>query len=280
MKKIIGLIVCIVLATAGIEAKKRLVIVHTNDTHSQIVPVSKQAMRDANRGGIARREVLLNELRREEKNILLFDAGDFSQGTPFYNIFKGEVEVKMMNLLKYDAITLGNHEFDNGAEALAGILKKAKFRVLCANYDVSNSPLRGIVKPYAIIKKNGIKVGVIGVGIKPDGLISKKNFGGIVYLDPIETVNRIAAELKENKGCDVVIVLSHLGIEYDAREQKTDDCTLAAKSKNIDVIIGGHTHTFLKEIKEIKNTEGKTVYINQAGKLGLVVDKLELEWEE
>jgi len=280
MKKIFGLVVCLILASVQAEAKKRVVIVHTNDTHSQILPVAKQAFRDANRGGIARREVLLNELRKQEKSLLLLDAGDFSQGTPFYNTFKGEVEVKMMNLLKYDAVALGNHEFDNGAEALAKILKRARFRVLCANYDVTNSPLKGIVRPYTIIKRNGAKIGIIGVGINPDGLISEKNFGGIVYLDPIETVNRIAAQLKESKGCDVVIVLSHLGIEYDAREQKTDDCMLAAKSRDIDVIIGGHTHTFLKEIKEIKNSEGKTVYINQAGKLGLVVDKLELEWEE
>lgn len=271
-------IALIVLLSFNISAQKRLVIAHTNDTHSQIEPTSKKASKYANQGGIARREALLTQLRQENPSLLLFDDGDFCQGTPYFNAFKGEVEIELMNRLKYDAGTLGNHEFDNGIESLAKVLKRAKYPIVCANYDVSKTLLKKYVKPYTILKRNGLKIGVIGIGVEPKGLIPAKKYAGVVYLNPIETANRYAEFLKNEKKCDVVIVLSHLGYDYDAWENKIGDKELAAKTRNLDVILGGHTHTFMQDAEQVKNLDGKPVVINQTGKMGLFVDKIELEW--
>jgi 5'-nucleotidase len=274
---ILAIIIC--LSTFGLFAQHRLVIMHTNDTHSQIEPVSKQASRFADQGGIARREVLVNQQRKVNKDLLFFDIGDFCQGTPYFNVFKGMVEIELMNRLKYDAGTLGNHEFDNGIESLAKVLKKANYPIVCANYDVSQTALRKLIKPFVIFKKSGLKIGVIGIGVDPVGLIPTKKYAGIKYLNPIETANRFAAFLKNDKKCDVVVVLSHLGYKYEPWENKIGDTELAAKSRNIDVILGGHSHTFLKDAEQIQNLDGKPVVLNQAGRMGVVVDKLELEWK-
>lgn len=270
--------VLFLFVSVHLSGQKRLVIAHTNDTHSQIEPTSKKASKYADQGGIARREALLTQLRKENPSLLLFDDGDFCQGTPYFNAFKGEVEIELMNRLKYDAGTLGNHEFDNGIASLANVLKRAKYPILAANYDVSKTLLKKYVKPYSVIYRNGLKVGVIGICVNPEGLIPAKKYIGMSYLQPIETANRYAEILKNEKKCDVVIVLSHLGYDYEAWENKTGDKELAAKSRNIDVILGGHTHTFMQDAEQVKNLDGKTVVINQTGKMGLFVDKLELEW--
>lgn len=277
MKKI-RYIALIFLVVFNLAAQKRLVIVHTNDTHSQIEPTSKKASKYADQGGIARREALLKELRAEDPSLLLFDDGDFCQGTPYFNAFKGEVEIEMMNRLKYNAGLLGNHEFDNGIASLANVLKRAKYPILAANYDVSKTVLKKYIKPYTIFFRNGLKVGVIGICVNPEGLIPAKKYAGMSYLNPIETANRYAEFLKTEKKCDVVIVLSHLGYDYEAWENKIGDKELAAKSRNIDVVLGGHSHTFLEDAVRVPNLDGKPVVINQTGKMGLFVDKLELEW--
>ncbi|MFZ4456008.1 MAG: bifunctional metallophosphatase/5'-nucleotidase [Bacteroidales bacterium] len=278
MKRIIY-IALIVLVSVNLSSQKRLVIAHTNDTHSQIEPTSKKASKYADQGGIARREALLKQLRQENPSLLLFDDGDFCQGTPYFNAFKGVVEIEMMNRLKYDAGTLGNHEFDNGIASLTNVLKRAKYPILAANYDVSNTLLKKYVKPYTIIRRNGLKIGVLGICVNPKGLIPEKKYAGMVYSNPIEKANRYAELLKTEKKCDVVIVLSHLGYNYEAWENKIGDRELAAKSRNIDVILGGHSHTFLEDAMQVSNLDGKPVVINQTGRMGLFVDKIELEWK-
>lgn len=272
------IILLMLSVSTTIWGQKRLVIVHTNDTHSQIEPIEKNAPKEADKGGIARREVLMNQLRAEEPNLLFFDVGDFCQGTPYFNKFKGEIEVKSLNLLRYDAVTIGNHEFDNGIEPLAKILKMAKFPVVCANYDFGKTKLSKIIVPYTIIERGGLKVGVIGIGVKLEGLVAIDNYSGITYLDPIETANKWAAYLKSEKSCDIVVVLSHLGYSYPEEGGAIGDCQLAAKSRNIDVILGGHSHTFLKKETIVENLDHKKVVINQAGKWAVEVDKLELEY--
>ena len=278
MRKIIY-IALFVLISVNHSAQKRLVIAHTNDTHSQIEPTSKKASKFADQGGIARREALLKQLRQENPSLLLFDDGDFCQGTPYFNAFKGEVEIEMMNRLKYDAGIVGNHEFDNGIASLANILKRAKYPILAANYDVSKTLLKKLVKPYTIIQRNDLKVGVMGICVNPQGLIPTKKYDGMNYLNPIETANKFAEILKNEKHCDVVVVLSHLGYAYEPWENKIGDRELASKSRNIDVILGGHSHTFLEDAVEVENLDGKPVVINQTGKMGLFVDKIELEWK-
>lgn len=270
------IVILLLSISTTICGQHRLVIVHTNDTHSQIEPVEKNAPKEADKGGVARREVLMNQLRAEEPDLLFFDDGDFCQGTPYFNKYKGEVEIKALNLLRYDAVTIGNHEFDNGVAALAKILKKAKFPIVCANYDFGKTKLRKIIEPYTIIQRGGLKVGVIGLGVKLEGLVAIDNYAGITYQDPVETANKWASYLKLEKNCDIVVVLSHLGYSYPNEGDAIGDCQLAAKSRNIDVILGGHSHTFLKKETIVENLDHKKVVINQAGKWAVEVDKLEL----
>lgn len=278
MKKLV--LVCLLLwLLPDMFAEKKLVLVQTNDTHSQIEPTSNAASKFPNQGGIARREVLLKELRKSNPGLLLFDCGDFCQGTPYFNAFGGQVEIELMNRLKYDAGTLGNHEFDNGEESLVKILKKVRYPIVCANYDLTNTPLKGLVKPYTIFRREGLRIGVIGIGVNPKGLIPEKKCRNIVWHDPIETANSFAKMLKTEKKCDVVVVLSHLGFDYAAWENKTGDKELASKSRNIDVILGGHSHTFLEDAVQVPNLDGKAVVINQVGRMGVFVDQIVLEWK-
>ena len=236
------IIVVMLSFSAALSAQtKEIVILHTNDTHSQIEPNPTTAFSNPGEGGVARRFAAIQKIRKENKNVLLFDAGDFVQGTPYYNVFKGDAEITLMNKMGYHAATFGNHEFDNGIEPLLEMLKKMEFPLVSTNYDVSNTPLADYVKRTHTIDINGVKIGLIGLTIDPDGLIAKNNYKGVVYLDPVESTNIYAKQLKDN-GCDLVIVWSHLGYwDNDTR----GDRMVAVNSTDVDMIIGGHTHTAL-----------------------------------
>lgn len=255
--------------------KNKIVILHTNDTHSQIEPTENNAARNADMGGYARRFEIISQIRNREENVLLVDAGDFSQGTPYYNFYGGRVEIKGYNLMQYDAVGLGNHEFDNGIDSLAMLLKLAQFPVVVSNYDVSASVLNGLVKPYVILQKGDIKVGVFGLGVNPQGLIMERNYQGLKYLEPVSKAREMASFLKKKKKCDLVVCLSHLG--SDSTEVKLNDFSLAKQTRNIDVIIGGHSHSMLENVKTI-NMDGKPVIIAQMAKSGLYLGRIDVEF--
>lgn len=246
---------------------KELIILQTSDVHSRIEPVNQKGNRNFNEGGFVRRATFLDQFRKEHKNVLLFDCGDISQGTPYYNMFQGEVEVKLMNVMKYDAMTIGNHEFDFDVDNMARLFKMADFPVVCANYNLETTDLKDIVKPYVILDRFGLKIGVFGLGAKPEGLIQANKCEGVVYEDPIRVSNEVAALLKE-KGCDLVICLSHLGIQMDKK--------LVEKTRNIDVILGGHSHTFMKGPQKYRNLDGKEVPLMHTGHSGVRVGRLDV----
>ena len=248
-----------------------LTILHTNDTHSQVEPL-EEGKRDAKFAGYARRMGLINQLRKEDPQLLLFDAGDFSQGTPYFNFYHGRIEVDAMNRMGYDAITLGNHEFDYGVDTLALVLKDAQFDVVCANYDVTNSPLENIVKQYTIIQRSKTRIGVFGIGVNPHSLIAERNFYPLKYLEPIEMAQKTADILKLQKRCDLVICLSHQGTHMG-------DVELAKATKNIDIIIGAHTHKILTDYY-VQNMEGDSVLLAQMGKSGARIGKIMVEMGE
>lgn len=274
MKQLLFTICLLFSLSLFAQNENKLVILHTNDTHSQIEPFGEQAGDNKGKAGLARRTTLIKEIRKQYPNVLLLDAGDFIQGTPYFNMFGGELEVKAMNQLGYDVVTLGNHEFDNGVEFLSKMLQNAKFDIVSANYDVSNTVLKNQIKPYVIKNINGIKVGIIGLNVRPNGLISDKNFEGIRFLNPIDEVNRYAKILKEDEKVDLVIALSHLGYQSDSQ---FSDKKVAAGSRNVDIIIGGHSHTYLPEPVEVKNMDGQPVMITQSGSKGMNVGKLIFE---
>ena len=236
---------------------EKLTILHTNDVHSNIEPFPFDHPTLGGLGGFERRAVLVDRIRQQNHNVILLDAGDLFQGTPFFNFFKGELEVSLMNRLGYDASTLGNHEFDLGTDNLIAQFSKLNYPVLCCNYTIAETRWSKILKPYTIIERNGFKIGIIGVCINPKGLIDPGNFAGITYQPYTEPVNKLAAMLKQKMHCNVVIALTHIGIQ--------DDKKLAAESKNVDVILGGHSHTFLDEPLFVNNAESKPVLIGQAG---------------
>ncbi len=250
----------------------KLVILHTNDTHSQVEPLAGSDL-----GGYARRLGVINKIRAEEKNVLLFDAGDFWQGTPYFNFFSGRVEVNALKMMGYDAVTLGNHEFDNGMDSLAKALKNVNLPIVNVNYDVVNTPLKEFVKPYKIIKRGGMKIGVFGLGVNLRGLAFQKNFEGVILKDPMETALETSAYLKDTLKCDVVVCLSHLGVS--SLDAAPTDYDLAAKSSKIDVIIGGHSHKIITN-ERVKNTLGKDVIIAQMGKSGLNLGRIDLTFEK
>ena len=258
--------------------KKRnqtLTILHTNDTHSNVEPFPQNHSKYPGMGGVAKRYQIIEKIRKEEKNVLLLDAGDIFQGTPYFNNFHGHIEMKLMSKLGYDACTMGNHDFDIGLKGFKTAKKHAKFPFLCANYDFSNTILKDETKPYQIFDKGGIKIGVFGIGVELDGLVSKTNYGDTVYHDPIECANRTASILKEN-GCDLVICLSHLGFYYPERD-RISDLILAKRSKNIHIIIGGHTHTFLERPIVQRNSNNELVVINQVGWAGLKLGRIDID---
>lgn len=266
-----------IVAPSLISAKKKpnkLVILHTNDTHSNIDPFPVNHPKFPNMGGVSRRASLIRSIRDQEENVLLLDAGDIFQGTPYFNKFKGVLEMKTMAAMNYDIVTLGNHDFDIGMEAYKSALSHASFQVVNANYELSSTPLKEVVKPYTIIRKAGFKIGVFGVGVDLQGLVPNENWKGLTYQDPIAAAQKQADALRK-EGCDVVICLSHLGYEY--KTNQVSDKILAASTHGINVIIGGHTHTFLEDMQEFKNKEGKAVFVNQVGYGGLKLGRIDIE---
>jgi len=256
----------------------KLTILHTNDMHSRVDPFPTNHRKYAGLGGMSKVATLVNQIRKEEKNVLLLDAGDVFQGTPYFNLYGGELELKLMSQMGYDAGTMGNHDFDNGIDGFNKVLPNANFPFLCANYDFSNTILDGKTTPYTIIEKGGLKIGIIGIGIKLKGLVDKRQYKETIYLDPIEQANHYAAILKSTKKCNLVVCLSHLGFEYS--DNKLSDKELALKSKNIDLIIGGHTHTFLKQAKTFVNAENKKVLVNQAGWAALNLGRVDFYFDK
>lgn len=258
----------------------KLTILHTNDTHSRLEPFPMDGGRNQGLGGIAARARLIEQIRREEEHVLLLDAGDIFQGTPYFNIYKGEPEIKAMTNLGYDACTIGNHDFDAGMENLATQLTRhANFPMLVTNYDFTGTPMEGKTEPYKIFKKGKLKIGVFGVSIEGKGLIPDALFGSTKYLDPVQKANETAALLRKDKGCDMVICLSHLGYQYK-ESNKVSDEVLAKETENIDLIIGGHTHTFLDNPVEYKNKNGDDVIINQVGFAGIILGRLDFEFSK
>lgn len=257
---------------------KRIVILHTNDTHSNIDPFPENHSRYPGMGGVAKRYSLINEIRKTEDNVLLLDSGDTFQGTPYFNTFNGILEMKLMTKMGYDASTMGNHDFDIGMDGFLKAKKHADFPFLCANYDFSRTVLNKETQAYTIINKGNLKIGVFGIGIALKGLVPEKNYDGTVYNDPIEIANQTALILKREK-CDLIICLSHLGFEY-TNSEKISDRKLAQNSKNIDVILGGHTHTFLDKPVVETNKSKRAVLINQVGWAGIQLGKIEIDVDQ
>ena len=258
------------------EDVKRITILHTNDMHSRIEPFSSGSFKGI--GGMAQRSSIINEIRKKEKNVLLFDAGDIFQGTPYFNFYGGELEFKLMSQMKYDAATLGNHDFDNGLDGLKKQLKHASFPFVCANYDFSKTILKNSFKPYKIFLRDGVKVGVFGIGVELNGLVPKELYKETKYLDPLIEANKISDKLKNKIGCDLIVCLSHLGLMYNSN--KVSDLVIAQKSKHIDLIIGGHTHSFLEKPILETNLDGKKVIINQVGWGGINIGKIDFIFKQ
>lgn len=252
---------------------QKLTILHTNDVHSRLEPFPMDGGKFEGQGGVAVRAALIEKIRREEAHVLLLDAGDIFQGTPYFNLYQGEPEIKAMSLMRYDAITMGNHDFDAGVEGFAKQLPHANFPILIANYDFTETALEGKTKPYQVFKKGEVKIGVFGLGIQLKGLVAEDAYGKTKYIEPIQTARSISERLKKKEKCDMVICLSHLGYSYNYN--KVSDMILAKETEYIDLIIGGHTHTFLDGPTVMKNKIGKEVVINQVGWAGLRLGRLD-----
>ena len=260
--------------------KRHITILHTNDTHSQIEPFKANHSRNANKGGVARRATLIEQIRNENEHTLLLDAGDIFQGTPYFNYFGGELEFKLMSMLKYDVATIGNHDFDNSIDGFYKQLPHAKFDFVSANYDFKNTVLDTHVKPYKIIKKDGIKIGIFGLGIELEGLVGKSMYKETGYLDPVTITQDITQQLKNEEKCDLIICLSHLGYYYKNSPDKISDLNLAKITKDIDLIIGGHTHTFLPKPTIVKNSENVNMLVNQVGAYGINLGRVDFYFDE
>lgn len=259
----------------GCANKPRVVtILHTNDTHSQVEPI-EAGKRNAGCGGYARRMGLITAEREKDPNLFLFDAGDFCQGTPFFNFYHGRIEIDALNRMQYDAATLGNHEFDYGLDTLAMILRQAQFPIVCANYDVQGTPLEGLVLPYTVIRRGGVRMGVFGIGVNPKGLIAEKNFAPVRYENPITSAQEVATMLRHKKHCDVVVCLSHQGTHSETDTQ-ISDVELAGATRDIDIILGAHTHKVVENL-HIANMDGDSVLLAQEGKSGVYIGKVTVE---
>ncbi len=273
MKRILGLLwVCllplVVLAWGG----KELYIYHTNDMHSRIEPFPSYFSDTvlAGKGGVVRRATFIRQERARHKDMLLFDSGDFSQGSPYYNLFKGEVEIRMMNEMGYDACTIGNHEFDFGLDNLARLCRMAAFPIVCANYDVRGTVLEGLVKEYTVIERDGIRVGVFGLGAPLEGLVAHANFGNVKFEDPVAEGQRVADLLRDQEECDLVVCLSHLGWEGE----EYSDVELVENTRNIDIVLGGHSHSYFEGPRFYPNLDGEKVPVQQMGKHAAFVGKM------
>ena len=275
---IIIILLALVCAT-GAQAKKpkTLTILHTNDTHSCILPLNEHLADTtlAGRGGFLRRVSLVKQERRKDPDLLLFDSGDFSQGSSYYTMFKGDVEVGLMNEMHYDAVTIGNHEFDFGLDNMTRIFRMANFPIVCSNYDFTGTELAEIVKPYVVLERKGIKIGVFALAPQLEGLVFEKNYGPLKYLNPSEVAQRMVDELKVQQKCDLVICISHLGWEI------TDfpDNRVIQETSGIDVVLGGHSHTYLDHLEWVNDKNGRPVAVDQNGKHAAFVGKLTLTME-
>lgn len=254
-----------------------LTILHTNDVHSRVDPFPMDGSRRQGLGGAAKRASLIDQIRSEQEQLLLFDSGDIFQGTPYFNFFGGELEFKLMSQMKYDAATIGNHDFDAGMDGLEKQLPHADFPFVISNYDFSDTVMAGKTEDYRIFTKDEVRIGVMGIGIELKGLVPDTLYGNTIYLDPIKKANQMASFLKKNQKCDYVVCLSHLGFKY--RYGKVDDITLAQQTRDIDLILGGHTHTFLDEPDIQRNLDGKPVVINQVGWGGMKLGRIEVHFE-
>ena len=253
----------------------RLTILHTNDVHSRIDPYPLDGRPNAGLGGMARRAHLVKQIRSQEKNVLLLDSGDIWQGTPYFNLFDGELEYKLMTQMQYDAATLGNHDFDNGLAGLQRQLPNAGFPFLTANYDFSRTILKGRFRDYKIFEKEEVKIGVFGLGIELAGLVDSRNYAQTVYLDPLERARDMVKQLREVEKCHLVICLSHLGYDFTNEPEKVNDQKLAEQVPGIDLILGGHSHLFMTEPKKVVHANGAETLINQVGKDGLYLGRLD-----
>lgn len=264
------------VAPSLMSAKKKevkLVILHTNDTHSNIEPFAKNHAKFPDTGGVSRRAALIKNIRQQEDNVILLDAGDIFQGTPYFNKFKGVLEMKAMTEMQYDVMTLGNHDFDIGVDGFIAAKKHGSMAVVNANYELDTCALSSCVQPNVILKRGGLKIGIFGLGVDLEGLVAKENTKGVVYTDPIKAA-QLQVETLQKKGCDYIICLSHLGFEYPT--DKVSDKLLAAKTHGIDLIIGGHTHTFLEIPFVTQNAKGLDVLINQVGYAGLNLGRIDV----
>ncbi|MCB0686348.1 MAG: metallophosphatase [Saprospiraceae bacterium] len=255
-----------------------LTILHTNDVHSRIDPFPMDGSRNEGLGGVARRSKLIQQIRAQEPNVLLLDSGDIFQGTPYFNFFAGELEIKLMSEMGYDATTIGNHDFDAGIDGLLKQLPHATFPFVTCNYDFDHTVLREQTKPYQVFEKGGVKIGVLGVGIALKGLVPEKLYADTRYLDPVTQANQVADKLRYEEKCDYIICLSHLGYKY--QNEQIDDIKFARSSRNIDLILGGHTHTFMPQPDIIPNTENKPVMINQVGWAGILLGRVDVSFEK
>ena len=257
---------------------KQLVILHTNDTHSTILPLNPNIDNKdiAGRGGFLRRINMIKEQRSQNPGLLLFDSGDFSQGSGYYTLFKGEVEIGLMNQMGYDAATIGNHEFDFGMDNMAKLFRMANFPIVCSNYDCTGTVLEGLVKPYIIINRDGVKIGVFALAPPLKGLVFDGNCEGITYLDPAETGQKYIDILRKQEKCDLVICISHLGWE---RSEYPDEKFLSL-TEGCDLVLGGHTHTYMQELEYTPDKNGKKIPVDQNGKHGAFIGKLILDLEK
>lgn len=255
--------------------RSSLSILFTNDWHSRIDPFPMDGGKYQGLGGASKRAALIEKIRREQKHVLLLDSGDIFQGTPYFNVFGGKLEFELMSAMGYDAATMGNHDFDNGIDGFVKQLKHAKFPFLNCNYDVKGTKLEDVLLPHKIFKKGGTRIGIFGVGIELNGLVPETLCKGVTYLDPIQVAKDKSKYLKEVEKCDLVICLSHLGFEYQS--DKVSDIILAKHSEHIDLILGGHTHTFLEAPHEVINIKGKVVNILQTGWAGINLGKIDYE---
>jgi len=261
------------LAAFAAEDFKQLTILHTNDFHSHIDPFGHDVPRNAGEGGMARRAALIHKIRAESKNVLLFDAGDIYQGTPYFNYYKAQLNFELMTMMGYDAATLGNHEFDNGLDGIRSQLKFAGFPFINSNYDFSDTILSGMTIPYKIFRSGGVKVGVYGLGVELQGLVDPKNYGKTRYNDPLQTALKMEKMLREEHNAELIICLSHLGYSY--KDNTISDKVIASQTFTTDLIIGGHTHTFLEKPDLILNKSGKEVVVNQVGFGGLILGRVD-----
>ena len=280
MKRLHLIIILALLSVLTVDAKKQkqLVILHTNDTHSAIMPPNPNLDNKdlAGRGGFLRRINMIKEERKQNPDLLLFDSGDFCQGSGYYTLFKGEVEIGLMNLMGYECTTIGNHEFDFGMENMAKLFRMANFPVVCSNYDCTGTVLEGLVKSYITIKRNGLKIGVFALAPKMKGLVFDGNCEGITYLDPAETAQKYIDILRKQEKCDLVICISHLGW---AVSDYPDERFLSL-TEGCDLVLGGHTHTYMPTLEYAPDKNGKMIPVDQNGKHAAFVGKLILNLEK